>query len=65
MRKPVFAICEQERRSLISAFVFRCLDSSNTRNFKALASFCGCAGRFVSPLVANPEDRVSRDKTHM
>ena len=27
MRKPVFAICEQQRRSLISAFVVRCLDS--------------------------------------
>ena len=27
MRKPVNAICEQQRRSLISAFVVRCLDS--------------------------------------
>ena len=27
LRKPHFAICEQQRRSLISAFVFRCLDS--------------------------------------
>ena len=27
MRKPVFAICEQQRHSLISAFVVRCLDS--------------------------------------
>ena len=27
MRKPVFAICEQQRRSLISTFVVRCLDS--------------------------------------
>ena len=27
MRKPVYAICEQHPRSLISAFVARCLDS--------------------------------------
>ena len=27
MRKPVYAICEQHPRSLISAFVVRCLDS--------------------------------------
>ena len=31
------------------------------RNFKPLPSFCGCAGRFESTLVANPEDRFSRD----
>ena len=48
--------------SLISAFVFHCLDSIITltrfysRNFKTLASFCGCTGRFGSYLVANPED---------
>ena len=29
-----------------------------------LASFCGCAGRFESYLVANPEDRFSRDEAH-
>ena len=27
MRKPVLAICEQQRRSLISTFVVHCLDS--------------------------------------
>ena len=27
MRKPVNAICEQQRPSLISTFVVRCLDS--------------------------------------
>ena len=46
-------------RSLISAFVVRWLDSiisldSIAENFKILASFCGCAGRFVSGLVGNP-----------
>ena len=34
-------------------------------NFKPLASFCGCAGRFESYLVENPEDRFSCDKAHM
>ena len=58
-------------RSLISAFVVRCLDSIyNTssfyiRNSKPLPSFCDCAGRFVSYLVANPEDRSSRDEAHI
>ena len=36
-----------------------------SRNFKALASFCGCAGWFVSCLVGNPEDRFSRDEAHV
>ena len=31
------------------------------RNLKSLSSFCGCAGRFESYLVGNPEDRFSRD----
>ena len=35
-----------------------------TRNFKPLASFCGCAGRFESYLVENPV-RFSRDEVHM
>ena len=44
--------------SLISAFVVRCLDSNNisrfySRNFKTLACFCGCTGRFVSGLIGN------------
>ena len=55
-------------RSLISAFVLRCLGSITSsfyiRNFKPIYSFCGCAGRFKSSLVANPEDRFSRDKAH-
>ena len=49
-------------RSLISAIVFRCLDSIisrfYSRNFKTLASFCGCAGRFVSGLVGNSRRHV-------
>ena len=34
-------------------------------NFKTLASFCGCAGRFVSYLVANPQDRFSCNEAHL
>ena len=41
------------------------ISSFYIRNFKALASFGGCAGRFVSYLVGNPEDRFSRDEAHM
>ena len=44
-------------RSLISAFVVRCLDSiislDSIAEISRLASFCGCAGRFVSGLVGN------------
>ena len=57
-------------RSLNSIFVIRCLDSimplvSISENFKTLASFCSCAGWFKSYLVGNPEDRFSRDGTHI
>ena len=48
--------------NLISAFVVCCLDSISlrlySRNFKILASFCGCAGRFVSGLVGNSRRHV-------
>ena len=53
-------------RSLISAFVVRCLDIPlyNTsicyiRNFKPLASLCSWSGWFESYQVRNPEDRFS------
>ena len=53
------AICEHPR-SLISAFVFRCLDRIipllTIAEISTLASFCSWAGRFESYLVANPED---------
>ena len=47
-------------RSLISAFVVRCLGSiiSLDSNVKTVASFCGCAGRFVSGLVGNSRRHV-------
>ena len=56
-------------RSLISAFVVRCLDStvslvSISKTCKPLARFYGCTGRFVSYLVTHPDDRFSRDEAH-
>ena len=32
---------------------------------KRLAIFCGCAARFVSDLVGNPEDRFSHDAAYL
>ena len=77
MRKPVFAICEQQRRisacasaqsdqrlccSLLSYYnTYTCL----IQYFKPLAGFCSRTGRFDSYLVGNPEDRFSRDVAHM
>ena len=74
MRKPVFAICEQQRRRSTCASsqsdkrlcfslpMWYTSSSFYIRNFKPLASFCGCAGRFVSYLVGNPEERFSRNE---
>ena len=52
-------------RSLISAFIVRCLDNTSSfyiRNFKPLASFWSGACWFESYLVENPEDRFPRDE---
>ena len=77
MRKPVYAVCEQQRRRSACASAQsdqrlccslpRSHDTSSfyTRNFKPLLSFCGCAGWFESTLVADPEDRFSRDEAQM
>ena len=76
MRKPVYAICEQQRRRSACASVqsdqhLCCslprqynISSFYIRNFKSLATFCDCATRFESYPVANPEDRFSRDEAH-
>ena len=73
MANPDFAIYEQQRRkqpahsrSQINGFVIRYLDSiihlvSTSEISSPYVAFFGCAGRFVSYLVANPEDRFSRD----
>ena len=77
MRKPVYAICKQQRcRSACATMQpdqrFCCslpryynISSFYIRNFKPPSSFCSCAGQFVSYLVSNPEDRFSRDEAHM
>ena len=77
MRKPVYAICEQQRRrsACPSAQSDQRLCCSLSRqynissfyilNFKTLGSFCGCADRFVSYLVENPEDRFSCDEAQL
>ena len=73
MRKPAFAICEQQRRrsACTSAQSDQHLCCSLPRqyntssfyiwSFKPLASFCSWADWFESYLVANPEDRFSHD----
>ena len=50
--------------SQISVFVVRWLDSIIPLlvKYKSLASLCSWAGRFEYYLVANPEDRFSRDE---
>ena len=74
MTKPAFAICEQQRRRSACASgqsdqhlccslpgwynTYTCY----SQNFKTLVSLCSWAGRFESYLVANPEDRFTRDK---
>ena len=78
MRKPVCAICEQQRRRSACAsaqsdqrLCFRCLVSIiplvSISEMSSPTSFCGCAGRFVSDmyLVANLEDRFSRGEAHL
>ena len=41
------------------------ISSFYIRNFKPLASFCGCPSRFESYLVESPEHRFSHDEAHM
>ena len=76
MRKSAFCICENKgayhlhlrggTAQLISTFVFATYNpsSSQIRNFKLLAIFCGCKAAFVSDLVGNPKDRFSCDAAH-
>ena len=79
MRKPVFAICEQQRRrsacasaqfeqhiccSLPRQYMYN-TPSFYIRNLKPLPSFCDCEDRFASSLVTNPEDRFARDEARM
>ena len=77
MTKPAFAMCEQQRRRSACAFAqsnqrlccslpgWYNTSSFYIRNFKPLPNFFGYAGRFVSYLVVNPEDRFSRDEVQI
>ena len=77
MRKPVFAISEQQmRRSACASaqsdqhLYYSLLRLYNTytceiQNFKTLAGLCSWAGRFKSYLVGNPEDRFSRRSAYV
>ena len=77
MGNPVYAICEQQRRRWACASAqsnqrLCCslpgLYNTSTcysRNVKTLASLSCWTGRFESFLVANPEDRLSRDEAHI
>ena len=77
MRKPVYAICKQQRRrsACASAKSDQCLCCSlsgeyetstcYSRNFKTLASLTSWAGHSESYLVTNPEDRFFRDVAHI
>ena len=65
-----YVICEQQRCRSACAYAQsdQCLCCSllrqynisefYSRNFKTLASFCGCAGRFVSGLFGNPRRHI-------
>ena len=72
MRKPTFCICENKdadqlrgNREADQRLCFRHPSTSQIRNFKPLAIFCGCTVRFVSDLVKKPEDRFSHNEAHM
>ena len=68
MRKPVLPYANNkgaDQRLYCSLLRQYNISSFYIRNFKTLASFCGCVGRFESNLVANPEDRFSRDEARM
>ena len=73
MRKPAFCICENKdadqlrgNREADQRPCFRYIDStSQVRNFKPLATFCGCTAWFVWDLVGNPEDQFSHNEAHL
>ena len=78
MRKTAFCICENKdadqlcsNREADQCLCFRYTDSTIPllpkfiRNFKPLAILCGCAARFVSDLVGNPEDRFSHNEAQI
>ena len=72
MRKPAFCKCENKGANQLScncaADQCLCLVQSLhflNPKFKASKFYCGCAERFVSDLVGNPEDRFSHFRAHI
>ena len=70
MRKPVYAICEQQRHrsAWASAQSDQRLCCSLARYYNTSSFYIRnlkTADRFESTLVGNPKDRFSRDKAHM
>ena len=77
MRKPVYAISEQQRRRTVCASAQsdqhlccslpRSYDTATfyIQNFKPLHRVCGCAGPFESTLVTNLENNFPRDKAQI
>ena len=61
MRKPDFSMCNKTRVQNSSCAMAQadlpCLDSKILLVSKTPASFCSCAGWFVSYMVGNPIDR--------
>ena len=58
--KAQISLCVRAVWSAALLFADRQYNASSfyIRNFKPLSSFCGCAGRFESTLVANPVTRL-------
>ena len=77
VRKPDFGLCENKgadqlcsncKADQLLCFLYTDRTISlllKYKNFKLLACFCDCTGRFVSDLVGNPEDRFSHVAAHI
>ena len=77
VRKPGFCICENkdadqlrsncaaDQRHLFSLYGEYNPSTTEFRNFKSLAIFCGCTARFVSDQVENPPERFSYVAAHI
>ena len=68
-KKRIFAYAKTKAQissgQLISAVVLSTWIVQYSQNFKSLACFCDCTGRFVLDLVGNPEDSFSRVAAHV
>ena len=57
-RRSACANAQSDQRLCYSLFRQYNISRFYSRNFKTLASYCGCEGRFVSGLVGNPRRHV-------